>query len=48
VDGSKVRYWREFVRHGVLIGAEHIEELRKFLGTIGADEAAVLVLKRTP
>jgi hypothetical protein len=48
VDGSKVRYWREFVRKDVLIGAEHTEELRKFLGTIGADEAAVLVLKRTP
>ena len=48
VQGSKVRYWREFVRNDVLIGPEHTEELRKFLGTIGADEAAVVVLKRTP
>jgi len=48
VNGSKVRYWREFVRRDVLIGPERTEELRKFLGTIGADEAAVVVLKRTP
>jgi hypothetical protein len=48
VEGSKVRYSREFVRRDVLIGPEHTEELRKFLGTIGADEAAVVVLKRAP
>jgi len=30
-----VRYTREFVRRDVLIGPEHTEELRKFLGTIG-------------
>ena len=48
VEGSKVRYSREFVRRDVLIGPEHTEELRKFLGTIGADEAAMVVLKRAP
>lgn len=48
VQGSKVRYWRELVRRDVLIGPEHTEELRKFMGTIGADEAAVLILKRNP
>jgi len=48
VEGSKVRYWREFVRRDVLIGPERTEELRKFLGAIGADESAVVVLKRTP
>ena len=48
VEGSKVRYSREFVRRDVLIGPEHTEELRKFRGTIGADEAAVVVLKRAP
>ena len=48
VEGSKVRYWREFVRRDVLIGPERTEEFRKFLGTIGADEAAVVVLKRVP
>jgi hypothetical protein len=48
VDGTKVRYWREFVRRDVLIAPERTEELRKFLGAVGADEAAVVVLKRTP
>ncbi len=48
VDGSKVRYTREFIRRDVWIGPEHTEDLRKFLGTIGADEAAVVVLKRVP
>jgi hypothetical protein len=48
VEGSKLRYTREFVRRDVLIGPEHSEELRKFMGTIAADEAAVVVLKRTP
>ncbi len=48
VDGSKVRYSREFVRRDVWIAPERAEELRRFLGTIGADEAAVVVLKRTP
>lgn len=48
VAGSTLRYTREFVRRDVLIGPEHAEELRKFLGTIGADEAAVVVLKRAP
>ena len=48
VQGSKVRYSREFVRRDVMIGPEHTEELRKFLGTIGADEAAEVVLKRAP
>jgi len=44
----KVCYSREFVRREVLIDPEHTEELRKFLGTIGADEAAVAVLKHAP
>ncbi len=46
VEGSKLRYWREFVRRDVLVGPERTEDLRKFLGTIGGDEAAVVVLKR--
>jgi len=46
MEGSKLRYSREFVRRDVLISPEHTEEFRKFLGTIGADEAAVVVLKR--
>jgi Domain of Unknown Function with PDB structure (DUF3857)/Transglutaminase-like superfamily len=46
VEGSKLRYWREFVRRDVLVGPERTEDLRKFLATIGGDEAAVVVLKR--
>jgi hypothetical protein len=46
VQGSKVRYWRELVWRDVLIGPERTEELRKFLSTIGADESAVMVLKK--
>ena len=46
VDGSKLRYSREFVRRDVLLGPERTEDLRKFLATIGGDEAAVVVLKR--
>jgi hypothetical protein len=47
VQGSKVRYWRELIWRDVLIGPERTEELRKFLSTIGADESAVMVLKRS-
>jgi hypothetical protein len=46
VEGSKVRYSREFVRRDVLVSPDKTEELRKFLGIIGADEAAVVVLKK--
>jgi hypothetical protein len=48
VKGSTVRYRREYVRKDVLIGADRTEEFRKFMGRIGADEAAVMVLKRIP
>jgi len=48
IKKSTVRYWREFVRRDVLIGPEHAEELRRFLGAIGADEATMVVLKRSP
>ncbi len=46
VQGSKVKYWRELVWRDMLIAPERTEELRKFLGAIGADESAVMVLKR--
>lgn len=48
VEGSKVRYSREFVRRDVSIRADRAEDLRKFLGVIGADENAVVILKRAP
>ena len=46
VKGSTVRYSREYVRKDVLIPPEHTDDVRKLLGVIGADEAAVVVLKR--
>jgi Domain of Unknown Function with PDB structure (DUF3857)/Transglutaminase-like superfamily len=46
VTGSKIRYSREFVRKDVLVPADHTDDVRKLLGVIGADEAAVVVLKR--
>src|SRR5207245_5863014 len=48
VNGSKIRYSREFVRKDVLIPADHTEDMRKLLGVIGADETAVVILKKTP
>jgi hypothetical protein len=48
VEGNKLRYWREYVRRDVLIAPERTEELRKFLGIIGADESSMVVLKRAP
>ncbi len=48
VTGSKVHYRREYIRKDVLIPADHTEDVRKLLGVIGADEAAVVILKRTP
>jgi hypothetical protein len=47
VQGSKIRYSREFVRKDVLIPAAQTDDVRKLLGVIGADEAAVVVLKRS-
>ena len=46
VEGSKVRYWRELVWRDVLIPPNRADELRKFLIMVGADESALMVLKR--
>jgi len=48
VTGSKLRYSREFIRREVLIQPGRTEELRKMQAIIGADENAVVVLKRLP
>ena len=45
VAGSKLKYSREYVRRDVLIPPEQTEQLRKFLGVIGSDEASVVILK---
>lgn len=48
VTGSKLRYSREYLRRDTQIGPEHMADLRRFEGMIGADEAASAVLKKTP
>ncbi len=47
VTGSKVRYWRELIVRDYQVAPEHIADLRKLEGLIGADENAAIVLKRT-
>jgi len=48
VVSSTVRYTREFVRQTDFLATDRTDDLRTFLGTIGADESAVVVLKRAP
>jgi len=45
VAGSTLKYSREYIRRDVLIPPEQTEQLRKFLGVIGSDEASVVILK---
>lgn len=44
--GEKIEYWREYKQKEVRVPAEKIEEVRKLEGLIGADEQAVVILKR--
>jgi hypothetical protein len=48
VEGSKIRYWREYIVRDLSVKADHIEDWRKLQGVIGSDEAAAVVLKHTP
>lgn len=45
VDGKKLRYERKLVIRQLEVPAAKIADLRKFEGTIGADESAAVVLK---
>ena len=47
VEGSKLRYWREYVVRDLSVPAEKYSEWVRLQGTIGADESAAAVLKRT-
>jgi hypothetical protein len=47
VIGSKVHYRREYVVKELAVAAARVPELRKFEGTIGADEMAAVILKHT-
>jgi hypothetical protein len=46
VDGSKLRYWREYIVRDLSVPPEKFNEWAKLQGVIGADETAVVVLKR--
>ena len=46
VADSKLRYSREYVVDGLSVPPDHFADLRKFEGSIGADENAVVILKR--
>jgi transglutaminase-like putative cysteine protease len=48
VEGSEIRYWREYIVRDLSVTADHVADWRKLQGVIGADEAAAVVLKRTP
>jgi hypothetical protein len=47
-DGSKIRYWRQYLVRDLSVNADHIADWRKLQGVIGSDEASAVVLKRTP
>jgi hypothetical protein len=48
VIGQKLRYWRQYTVRELTIPPQKYVEWTKLQGTIGADETAVAVLKRTP
>lgn len=48
IAGTKLRYSREYIVRALDIGPEHLADLLKFEGTIGADEMAAVVLTHQP
>jgi hypothetical protein len=46
IEGSKLRYWREYVVRDVTIPSEKYQEWTRLQEVIGSDEAAAVVLKR--
>jgi hypothetical protein len=46
VDGSKLRYWREYTVRDLSVPPEKYSDWVKLEGVIGADETAAVVLKR--
>jgi len=46
VEGSKLRYWREYIVRELSVPPERFEDWAKLQGAIGADETAAVVLKR--
>jgi len=48
VDGSKLRYWREYIVRDLSVPPDKFADWVKLQGVIGADESAAVVLKKTP
>jgi len=48
VEGSKLRYWREYVVRDLSVPPEKFADWTRLQGVIGADETAAVVLKRVP
>jgi transglutaminase-like putative cysteine protease len=48
IEGTKIRYWREYIVRDLSVNADHIADWRKLQGVIGSDEAAAVVLKHNP
>jgi hypothetical protein len=48
VEGTKIRYWREYIVRDLSVNADHIADWRKLQGVIDSDEAAAVVLKHNP
>jgi hypothetical protein len=46
VQGSKLRYWREYVVRELSVPPEKFPDWAKLQGVIGADESAAVILKR--
>jgi hypothetical protein len=46
VEGSKLRYWREYIVRDLSVPPEKFKDWASLQGTIGADESAAVVLKR--
>jgi hypothetical protein len=46
VEGSKLRYWREYIVRELSVPPEKFDDWVKLQGIIGADESAAVVLKR--
>jgi hypothetical protein len=46
VEGSKLRYWREYIVRDLSVPPEKFDDWVKLQGVIGADESSAVVLKR--
>jgi transglutaminase-like putative cysteine protease len=48
VNGTRLRYWREYVVRKLDVTPDRLQDLRRFEGLIGGDELAAAVLVKAP